>query len=282
MNKIHLSLVIMAVSIVFTCGCSRGTDTGPSAQAGSISVPGAGSGVAIRVKYFDTTSGSPVLETISVHHYNENGLIIKGDHLNADGTLSWYDKYDYNASLQNTIYSSYNGTGALMYRVAHEYNPAGQLVKTTQYDSTGNVENYDIYENGQLINADFEYNSINAMLDYGTTESFSSNGETNGVDVVDFSSAYTYYPSGALQNYSLCAGTMNGRRETSNYDGSGALTGSAVYEYSGLRSSRITSYDNTGAMTGFTVYDYDAAGWLLKYSFYDKNGKLTGYYLNYF
>jgi YD repeat-containing protein len=88
-------------------------------------------------------SGGAVTGTIKLEY--EGGALVKRSYFGADKALQKYETYAYAGSLLSVL-ETRRADGSLVSRTAYEYGSLGELVKATDYLSSGSRSAYTTYE----------------------------------------------------------------------------------------------------------------------------------------
>ncbi len=91
-------------------------------------------------------SGGKVSGTIKMEY--ADGLLVKRSYFGPDGALQKYESYvNYvNAGGLQVSLENRRADASLASRVAYEYGPAGELIKSSEFDSSGALKGYTSYE----------------------------------------------------------------------------------------------------------------------------------------
>jgi hypothetical protein len=88
-------------------------------------------------------SGGKLSGTIRLEY--AAGSLGKRSYFSPDGTLQKYEAYAY-AGGRLSLLENRRFDGSLASKVAYEYGPSGELAKASEYDASGVLKGYSVYE----------------------------------------------------------------------------------------------------------------------------------------
>jgi len=88
-------------------------------------------------------SDGSLLETLKLEY--ADGELAKRSYFGADGALEKYEAYAYTGGKPSSL-ENRRADGSLASRIVDAYGPSGELVKSSEYDSSGALKGYTTYE----------------------------------------------------------------------------------------------------------------------------------------
>ncbi|MDR1464578.1 MAG: hypothetical protein LBJ11_04680 [Oscillospiraceae bacterium] len=176
-------------------------------------------------------------------------LLERTDTYNADGTLTSYTTYQYDANGNQTRSDYYFSDGSHNYET-YQYDADGKLTRSDDYPSDGS-HHYGTYQydaEGKLTRSD-DYPS-DGSHSYGTYQ-YDADGNINRWDSYDSNDNHAY----GTRQYDA-----DGKRSRDDYYSSDGSHEYATCQYDANGNiSRLDSYDADGKLTGYTLYTYTEA-----------------------
>lgn len=206
-------------------------------------------------------------ETIGylAYYYNSNKQLVRKDYKSADGELKKYDTFTY-------------ATGKIS--AENYYNAQGKLIaeKEYLYDALLNLSNVYHIENGvEVAYKQYEYNDTllkkESSFNYNLLENYTVyqyyNGETN------LYRKSVYSSSNELLSYTNIEYFVNNYERHNHYTGSHIFTGYDVFEFDASGNIvRSSVYDFSGKRMSYIQYTYNSSGQLDTSREYDEDNKL--------
>lgn len=223
----------------------------------------------------------------NITEYNTDGNKIKLTSMGKDGKIKSVYEYLYDGEiLSKEISYSYKTDGSFYKDCIKEYDVAGNIIKITFYNSSGEIDSindYEYDENGTMIKNTYTgysswdgstYTTVSEFDSYGNEIRYTSDGKIQSETKYEYNSfgditkrvVYGYYEGGGDPEkdniYSI---------ETNEYDIYGNKTKEIL--------DRYDSYNNSWShVEGSWSYKYDKSGNITEYVEYGENGKIVWKY----
>ena len=190
-------------------------------------------GNCVKVSVYD---GTETLQSSTESEYNASGIQTKQISCRADGSIRSLYEYDpKTGNMTRYCFYSEDGTG---FDTRYQYNEAGEVERTSEYDENGTLQSYSIYkfdEDGNRIQRN-------------------------------------EYRADGTQSLSISYNAAGDMTESRLYTDEGTLSSCTYCEYDGELLTRITQTDGKGAVTQYTEYEYNAEGTKILESSYEADG----------
>ena len=203
-----------------------------------------------------------VLHSLEKQEYDEDGNCVKVSVYDGTETLQSSTESEYNASGIQTKQISYRGDGSI--RSLYEYDP-----------KTGNLTRYCSYsEDGTGFDTRYQYNEAGEVE---RTSEYDENGTLQSYSIYKFDEdgnriQRNEYRADGTQSLSISYNAAGDMTESRLYTDEGTLSSCTYYEYDGKLLTRITQTDGKGAVTQYTEYEYNAEGTKILESSYEADG----------
>ena len=228
-----------------------------------------------------------------------NNKTLKQTRFNSDGTVSYYQTYQYDSNGNQIGYTRYNSDGTFRERYENEYNSSGYQIKRTQYDVNGiKVAEYEYAgtatNNNTVKQTWFNSNgSVSSIAEYDANGNRFKYTQYNSDGSVNYYQTYQYDSNGNQIGYTRynSDGTFRERYEN-EYNASGYLikrtqydaSGNKIweYEYAGVSNNNYTTkqtrFNSDGTIDYYETSEYDSNGNNIRINEYDADGNLRNYY----
>ena len=191
-----------------------------------------------------------------------------------NGALVYWHDYTYNEKGQHDSVTSYDAAGVQIGYIALTYDENGNMLRSYNYFSTGEITPTDFtYNEQEQIIKSVRYN-VDGTISSTSTSEYNSDGKKVRED--SFSS------NGSLSYYYIYEYNDQGQRVKRNrYGSNGELTSYLTYEYN-ERGQRVSenSYSKDGTLNSYNITKYDESGKSIGTDRYNADGTLQSSTVN--
>ena len=202
-----------------------------------------------------------------------DGKLTKLVYYNADGSISFWEVYEYDADGNNIKKTVYQKDGKIGSIYEYEYN-GNQKIKSTEYCSDGSLRKVIEYGSNQIKIKESLYSQGGVL--YSVTE-YSATGKKSKVTYYGASDSTGVRP--VVNEYDDSEKLI----KSTQYNSDGSIGYWYIYEYS-ENSMTETRFNADGTPWNEWVYEYDASGRTVKsssYSYYSDGTRHLGFWTEY-
>lgn len=222
----------------------------------------------------------------SIADFNAKGDCVKVTYYLEDGTLEWYMINEYDSNGVYLKHFSYNADGTLNMWCEYFYEADGSMDYSKNHFNDGTYS-INIYDENEVVVESYDYDANGELT--GSSRNVMENGEWVGIieydaagnvimeferiESEDGSLVFVPVGSGDVEDGEVEEEVgFTGTSEEMKSDGS-----KVVYEYENGALLKSSFYNAAGELTGYTTFVYDEYYREIGHATYDANGNRTSY-----